>query len=63
MLGGVLDLADLQLADVMVHRKNMEMLDGDAPPEEIVEQRALLRATRAFRSGATIPRTSSACCT
>ena len=38
MLEGVLDLADLQLADVMVHRKNMEILDGNAPPEEIVEQ-------------------------
>jgi Mg2+/Co2+ transporter CorB len=38
MLGGVLDLADLRLADVMVHRKNMEMLDGTAPPEEIVER-------------------------
>ena len=38
MLGGILDLADLQLADVMVHRKNMEMLDGNAPPEEIVER-------------------------
>ena len=38
MLGGVLDLADLQLADVMVHRKNMEMLDGHATPEEIVEK-------------------------
>jgi Mg2+/Co2+ transporter CorB len=38
MLGGVLDLKDLQLADVMVHRKNMEVLDGNAPPEEIVER-------------------------
>src|SRR5688572_2421292 len=37
MLGGVLDLADLQLADVMVHRKNMEVLDANAPTEEIVE--------------------------
>ena len=38
MLGGILDLADLQLADVMVHRKNMEVLDGNAPMEEIVER-------------------------
>jgi Mg2+/Co2+ transporter CorB len=38
MLGGILDLADLQLADVIVHRKNMEMLDGNASPEEVVQQ-------------------------
>jgi Mg2+/Co2+ transporter CorB len=38
MLGGILNLRDLRLADVMVHRKNMEVLDGSAPPEEIVEQ-------------------------
>jgi Mg2+/Co2+ transporter CorB len=38
MLEGILDLADLQLADVMVHRKNMEVLDGSAPPEETVER-------------------------
>ncbi len=37
MLGGILDLAELKIADVMVHRKNMEVLDGAAPPEEIVE--------------------------
>jgi Mg2+/Co2+ transporter CorB len=37
MLGGILDLAELKIADVMVHRKNMEVLDGAAPAEEIVE--------------------------
>jgi Mg2+/Co2+ transporter CorB len=37
MLGGILDLAELKIADVMVHRKNMEVLDGGAPPEELVE--------------------------
>ncbi len=36
MIGGILDLADLKLFDVMVHRKNMEILDGSASPEEIV---------------------------
>jgi len=35
MLGGVLDLADLKVSDVMVHRKNMEMLDGSASADEI----------------------------
>jgi Mg2+/Co2+ transporter CorB len=38
MLGGILDLAELQVADVMVHRKNMEIIDGNGSPEEIVEQ-------------------------
>jgi len=37
MLGGILDLAELKIADVMVHRKNMEVLDGASPAEEIVE--------------------------
>jgi len=36
MLGGILDLAELHLADIMVHRKNMEILDGGAPAEDIV---------------------------
>lgn len=36
MLGGVLDLADLTVEDVMVHRRNMEMLDADLPPRELV---------------------------
>jgi len=38
MLGGVLDLAELRVADVMVHRKTIEMIDGNAPPHEIVDQ-------------------------
>src|SRR5262249_21816690 len=28
MLGGILDLKDLQVADVMIHRKNMTMIDA-----------------------------------
>jgi Mg2+/Co2+ transporter CorB len=36
MLGGILDLAELKVSDVMVHRKNMEILDGSASSEEIV---------------------------
>ena len=38
MLGGVLDLANLQVADVMVHRKNMEELDAGAEPEELISR-------------------------
>jgi Mg2+/Co2+ transporter CorB len=36
MIGGILDLADLQVSDVMVHRKNMEILDGGASAEDIM---------------------------
>jgi Mg2+/Co2+ transporter CorB len=38
MLGGVLDLAEMAVSDVMVHRRSIIMLDGDLPP------RALLNA-------------------
>ena len=38
MLGGILDLKDLQVADVMIHRKNMTVLDGDLPPEEVLDR-------------------------
>lgn len=36
MIGGILDLVDLQVSDVMVHRKNMEILDGNASAEDIM---------------------------
>jgi Mg2+/Co2+ transporter CorB len=36
MIGGILDLVDLQISDVMVHRKNMEILDGSASTEDII---------------------------
>ncbi|PIW30247.1 MAG: hypothetical protein COW29_04415 [Rhodobacterales bacterium CG15_BIG_FIL_POST_REV_8_21_14_020_59_13] len=36
MLGGVLDLHDLTVDDVMVHRKNITMLDAGLPVGEIV---------------------------
>jgi Mg2+/Co2+ transporter CorB len=38
MLGAVLDLGELSVADVMVHRKNMSMIDADLPPAEIVTE-------------------------
>jgi Mg2+/Co2+ transporter CorB len=40
MVGGVLDLRELEVRDVMVHRTEMMMLNADDPPEEIV--RAML---------------------
>jgi Mg2+/Co2+ transporter CorB len=38
MLGGILDLSDLDVGDIMVHRKNMTMIDASVPNEEIVAQ-------------------------
>ena len=37
MMGGVLDLRELTVSDVMVHRTKMVMLDADEPPREIVD--------------------------
>ncbi|ACT58478.1 HlyC/CorC family transporter [Hirschia baltica] len=37
-LGGVLDLKELTVADVMVHRKSIIMIDADIPPDDIVRQ-------------------------
>jgi Mg2+/Co2+ transporter CorB len=36
MFGGVLDLRELALSDVMIHRTNMIMLDADEKPEDLV---------------------------
>ncbi len=37
MFGGVLDLRDLEVSDVMVHRMNMKMINVDDPPEKLAE--------------------------
>jgi Mg2+/Co2+ transporter CorB len=36
MLGGVLDLAEMDVSEVMVHRREIEMVDADLPPREIL---------------------------
>ncbi|MHA1164308.1 MAG: HlyC/CorC family transporter [Alphaproteobacteria bacterium] len=38
MLGGVLDLTDLEVEDVMVHRTKMHTINADDPPQQIVDQ-------------------------
>lgn len=38
MLGAILDLSDLAVGDIMVHRKNMTMIDASASNEDIVAQ-------------------------
>jgi magnesium and cobalt exporter, CNNM family len=42
MFGGLLDLRDLEVSDVMIHRTEMVMVCADDPPEEII--RAVLAA-------------------
>jgi Mg2+/Co2+ transporter CorB len=36
MLGGILDLQDLTVSDVMVHRTKMVMIDSSEPPDSII---------------------------
>jgi Mg2+/Co2+ transporter CorB len=38
MLGGLLDLKELEVADVMVHRTKMRIINADLPPEDIVRE-------------------------
>jgi Mg2+/Co2+ transporter CorB len=38
MLGGVLDLAEMDVSEVMVHRKGISMIDGDLPPREMLSE-------------------------
>nr|WP_249138084.1 HlyC/CorC family transporter [Caulobacter sp. S6] len=37
MLGGVLDLAEMDVSQIMVHRKSISMLDADLPAHELVD--------------------------
>ncbi|WP_119299539.1 HlyC/CorC family transporter [Dongia deserti] len=38
MLHSILDLDEVPVSDIMVHRRNMTMIDADLPPEQIVRQ-------------------------
>jgi Mg2+/Co2+ transporter CorB len=46
MMGGVLDLRELTVSDVMVHRTKMVMLDADEPPQVIVDAVLAAAVTR-----------------
>lgn len=46
MMGGVLDLRELTVSDVMVHRTKMVMLDADEPPQTIVDAALAAAVTR-----------------
>lgn len=45
-MGGLLDLAELEVCDVMVHRTHMRLLDADEPPEALVREVLLSPHTR-----------------
>lgn len=38
MLGSILDLNDIEVQHVMIHRKDMEALNADLPPKEFIRQ-------------------------
>ncbi|MBY0407136.1 MAG: CNNM domain-containing protein [Rickettsiales bacterium] len=38
MLGSILDLNDIEVGEIMIHRKDVETLNADLPVEELVEQ-------------------------
>jgi len=38
MFGGLLDLAELEVSDIMIHRTKMRTISADLPPEEIVRE-------------------------
>ncbi len=46
MLGGILDLRDLEVSDVMVHRTSIEAVCGDDSPEKIVDDALRSEFTR-----------------
>jgi Mg2+/Co2+ transporter CorB len=46
MMGGLLDLRELTISDVMVHRTKMVMLDADEPPQEVVDAALAAAVTR-----------------
>jgi Mg2+/Co2+ transporter CorB len=46
MIGGILDLGELRVGDVMIHRTNMVSVEADLPPAELVDAVIQARHTR-----------------
>jgi Mg2+/Co2+ transporter CorB len=46
MLGGVLDLSEVTVEQVMVHRKSISLLDAERPPKQIVAEALEIGHTR-----------------
>lgn len=38
MFGGLIELSELEVSDVMIHRTNMRAIDADLPPPELVRE-------------------------
>ena len=38
MFGGLLELSEIPVSDVMIHRTKMRLIDGDLPPDELVRE-------------------------
>ena len=62
MMGGVLDLRELTVSDVMVHRTKMVMINAEDPPHEIIDT-VMARQSAGCRSGATARTILSVSCT
>ena len=46
MLGGVLDLSDMDVSEIMVHRKSISMIDADLSPRDLVARALEAEHTR-----------------
>jgi Mg2+/Co2+ transporter CorB len=46
MLGGVLDLSDMDVSQIMVHRKSISMIDADLPAREVIARATQSEHTR-----------------
>jgi Mg2+/Co2+ transporter CorB len=46
MLGGVLDLSDMDVAEVMAHRKSISMIDADLPARQLIAEALRSEHTR-----------------
>ena len=62
MFGGLLDLKELTVSDVMIHRTKMRSINADLPIADIVRE-VIDSPTLECRSGARTRTTSSAFCT
>ena len=38
MLGGVLDLGEVNVGEIMIHHKNMAIVNADLPPQKLIEE-------------------------
>ena len=63
MFGGLLELSEIPVSDVMVHRTKMRLIDADLPPEELVREVIASRLTPACPFGVGSRTILSASCT